>query len=71
VHERSGELHALLVAERQLLDRLRGPLRDAEPLDPARGRRAGLGLVAAVQRGEVAQLAVHVHLRESPRSSGM
>ena len=54
VHQRGGELHALLVAERELLDAVAGALGQAEALDPAvRGR---VRILDPVQRGEVAQL---------------
>ena len=61
--ERGGQLDALLVPERQLLDRLLGLLAEAEPLGPARNGRRGVRRWAAVQLGEVAQLAVGAHLR--------
>jgi hypothetical protein len=35
VHERGGELHALLVAQGELFDGVAGTIRDAEPLEPA------------------------------------
>jgi hypothetical protein len=40
VRERGGELHALLGAERELLDALRRTLRDPEAVDPTGGRCA-------------------------------
>ena len=41
VHERGRELHALLVAERELLHAVARALGQPEPLDPAVGRAAG------------------------------
>ena len=41
VQQRGGQLHALLVAEAELLDLVVAPGRDPEPLGPARRRRAG------------------------------
>jgi len=38
MHESAGQLHALLVAERELLDPVLGPLIEAEPCDPRLGR---------------------------------
>ena len=61
VDERGGELDALLIAQRQLLDVLRRALGDAEAVDPAGGGR--VGIVAAVQGREVAKQAVDAHLR--------
>src|ERR671915_92814 len=43
VHERGGELDALLVTERELLDAVAGALGQAEALDPAVGRHARRG----------------------------
>jgi hypothetical protein len=70
VHERGGELHALLVAQRELLDALLGVLGDAEALDPLARRVLRGGLVAAVQLGEVAQVAIDAHLRIQPALLG-
>ena len=61
--ERRGELDALLVAERELLDRPLRKLSEPEPLGPGGHRRGRLGGRAAVQLGEVAELAVRAHLR--------
>ena len=63
MHERRRQLHALLVAERQLLHTLPGLFAQAESLTPAVGGPRGAGVVVAVQRGDVAKLAVHPHLR--------
>jgi hypothetical protein len=63
VYQRGSELHPLLVAQRQLLHR---PLRlpgEAEPFDPAPGGPLRLGPRAAVQRRQIAELAVRAHLR--------
>ena len=40
VHQRGGQLDALLVAQRQLLHRVAAALAEPEPLEPARRRRA-------------------------------
>ena len=63
VEERGGELHPLLVAERQLLHPLLGAIRQAEAGDPPLRGLAGRGVGAPVQRGQVAKVAVHPHLR--------
>ena len=70
VHQRGGELDALLVAERELLDAVLGALGQAEALDPA--VRGVLGRCDAVQRGEVDRAAARTRIfGYSPRSSGM
>ena len=64
--QRGGQLHPLLVAERQLLHRVAAPLPQAEPVDPlARGPRGG-GAVQPVQPGEVGDLLADLHLRVEP-----
>jgi hypothetical protein len=62
VHERGGELHALLIALRELLDPGVGPLGQAEPLQPGRGRAARLRMGPAVQHPEVLELLGGAHL---------
>ena len=70
MHQRGGELDALLVAERELLDAVAGAVGDAEALDPAVGGR--LGAVDAVQRREVGELRRATRIfGYRPRSSGM
>jgi hypothetical protein len=49
VHQRGGELHALLVAERERLHAVTGPVGQAEPLDPVVGRRAGVAPARPVE----------------------
>ena len=53
VHQRGGQLDALLVAQGQLLDRVVAALGDAEPLGQRVGRAGGGGPVQAVQSGQV------------------
>ena len=63
VHERGGELDALLVAVRELLDGRRGAVAEAEPLEPpVRGGERGRP-VEAVELGEVGELDGGRHLR--------
>jgi hypothetical protein len=66
VHERGGELDALLVAQRQRLHAVARPLGEAEPLDPAAGGGRGGARVRAVQAREVDELVAHAHLRVQP-----
>jgi hypothetical protein len=66
VHERRGELHALLVAERELLDAIPGALAEPQALDPAIGRRPRRAGVEPVQPREVDELVAHAHLRVQP-----
>jgi hypothetical protein len=61
VDERRRELHALLVAERELLDAVARPIGQAEPLDPRVGRAAGGVRVDPVQPREVDELVAHAH----------
>jgi hypothetical protein len=63
VDERRGQLHALLVAERELLHRVVGPRRHPQPLEPAGRVRLRLGSLKPVQPGEVGELLAHAHLR--------
>ena len=63
VHERGGELHALLVAERERLDPVPRALRDPEHLERLGGPSAGVGRVEPVEPREVHELLVHAHLR--------
>ena len=66
VHHRRGQLHALLVAERELLDAISGAVAQAEAIDPALGRGHRRGGPDAVQPGEVHELVAHAHLRVQP-----
>ena len=62
VDQGGGQLHPLLVAERQLLDPVAGAVGHAQPLDPvAGGARRVLGR-EPVQPGEVHELVADPHL---------
>jgi hypothetical protein len=63
VDERGGELGSLLVAERQRLRAPVGDLPEAEALEPAGRRGAGVGMADAVQAGEVHEMVGDAHLR--------
>src|SRR5580658_2558314 len=54
--ERGGQLRALAVAERELLDLARGSCPETEPFEPLRRRRPGVAWRPAVQPGEVLEL---------------
>ncbi len=66
VHQRGGQLDALLVSQRQRLDAVVTPVGDAQRRDPAGGRGVRLGGARAVQPGEVDELLVHPHARVQP-----
>jgi hypothetical protein len=66
MHQRRGELHTLLVPERELLDAVAGTLGHAETLDPVGGRVVGLAGRQPVQPGEVLELVPDPHLRVQP-----
>ena len=66
VHERSGELDALLVAQRQLLHTLPGAVGDPQALEPATRRVPGFGVFYSVEDRQIAQLAVDAHLGVEP-----
>ena len=55
VEERPGQLHPLLVAERQLLDLGRRPVGQAQPLEPLVGRRGRRARAQATDPSEVAR----------------
>jgi hypothetical protein len=62
VHERGGDLRALLIAERERLDVVAEALAETELLE--QGARAGPASAAeAVQAGEVDDVLEHLHLR--------
>ena len=61
--ERGGELDALLVAERQVLDAIVRPLRDAQDLDRLGGPTRSVGPRQPVEPRQVHQLLQHLHLR--------
>ncbi len=63
VHERRGDLRALLVAEREALDGVVRALAEAEPLQQLERVAARGGRGPAVQPGEVHGLLEHAHLR--------
>ena len=62
MHQRGAQLHALLVAQRELLDARAGAVGQAQAVDPGGGLLAGGGGVQAVQLGHVGQLVAHAHL---------
>ncbi len=64
--EGGGELHPLLVAQRQLLDGVLAALGQTEPLGPLLGGVGGGGCVEPVQAGEVGELLADLHLRVEP-----
>ena len=66
MHERRRQLHALLIAQRQLFDPVTGARRDAEPLDPPPCGCFGGGSVEAMQSGEIGQLLDDAHLGIQP-----
>ena len=70
VHEGDAELDALLVAERERLHLVAGPLGSAQPLDPALGRRRGRRAGEPVQAREVDELVAHAHRRVEPALLG-
>src|SRR3712207_6880931 len=55
--------HPLLVAQRQLLDRVAAALGETEPVGPVLGGAGGRGAVQSVQPSEVGQLLADPHLR--------
>ena len=63
VDQRGRELHALLVAERELLDAVAGALGEAEPLDPAVGRRGASSVATPCSRAKYVELVADAHLR--------
>ena len=70
VHQRGGELDALLVAEAELLYRVAAPVAQAEPGQPQVGRAVCVVGAHAVQLGEVDQLVEHAHPRVEPALLG-
>ena len=67
MHQRGRELHALLIAERQVLDAIVRTLRDAEDLDRLCGPTRSVGPRQPVQPREVHELLEHFHLRDRGR----
>ena len=63
VQQRGGELRALLVAVRELLDLRVRAIREAEPLEPARCGDARRCVVEPVQAAEVGELLADRHAR--------
>jgi hypothetical protein len=70
VDERNGELHPLLVAQRQRLDRLVGAVGDAQPLEQGVGAERGALAAQAGQPGEVDELVADAHVRVEPALLG-
>ncbi len=63
VDQGRGQLHPLLVAERQLLDAVVAPRAHSQPLHPRVGGDAGGRAREAMQLGQVDQLLAHAHAR--------
>ena len=63
VDQRADQLHPLLVAEREVLELVAGPVGEAELAEPAGGLAVGRRPGEAAQLAEVAQLLEHLHRR--------
>jgi len=70
VHQRCGDLCALLVAQRERLDVVAEALAETELLEQALGARRGLGLRVAVQARQIDDVLEHLHLRVEPALFG-
>ena len=70
VHERRGDLRALLVAERQRLDVVVQALAEPELLEQRGGARRGIRPLEAVQAREVDDVLDHLHRRVQPALLG-
>jgi hypothetical protein len=63
VHDRGGQLHALLVPVGELLQTRVRPVAQVEALEPAGGSLRRRFLTHPGQLGEVPELLTHLHLR--------